>query len=109
SEEWLCRLDEGEGQAGEEEIHFRWDEEGMAWKRSPVPPPGAPRARLLTHWQACEYCGAAWPAGSITYNSFLNFRSKCKRGEGRCTASKAYLRVLEAGASHTGPPATEKC
>ena len=51
---------------------------------------------MLGEDRTCEYCGAVWPMGSITYNSYQCMRSKCKVHGVKCLGTSTYLKVTGA-------------
>ena len=50
----------------------------------------ARRQELLREPRSCEHCGATWPAGSITYNSYQSYRSRCVRHGALCRLRPSY-------------------
>lgn len=49
------------------------------------------RQLLLREERRCEHCGALWPPGSITYNSYQSYRSRCSRHGIICRTRPTYL------------------
>eukprot|EP00966_Prymnesium_polylepis_P093255 2158833-Prymnesium_polylepis.1 len=103
--EWLCTLDDTSA-----ERTFYWAGEGAEWRLLGDVAGGSAcdgalmlrhettahdgwrtqRQQLLEEAMTCEHCGAVWPAGSISYNSFHSYRSKCKRRGIKCRLTSTY-------------------
>lgn len=61
-------------------------------------PSNQARQTLLATDAVCDSCGARWPAGTITKNSFQCYRSKCRHKGETCLLRPTYRKVMVASA-----------